>query len=435
MSRTVVHRRTQAAGWLVSLAFLMVTSLAACSDPYEETGPADELEFGELCAPAADDCPSSVRLRRSSALGANRLDFQLTNTGDAPAEITVAALPDDSSPVSDAAVDAADIGDTSTPDEDDTPSVELVARSYALAAGESTADRFVQEALFTQPSFRLQLRCDGCAARVEYALGSEPLECRADDDCSGGWLCRETVGRCVECLSDEDCAETQTCSATDYRCSPDEAAGCAQVPTGRPFDTPLPLTLGALCVLGITFRRRRRLFAGVLTVGCVLTLTSIAHADPPRAAFNVGIGSRFLTGELGEHAKRGIGLNISQELRGEYVGGRVELGASYFLTTQDAPPLSHELEMYSIAFGPQAYIPAGPVQIVVGLDYRHVGLVSNSLIRFTGPEVNHSAAGGSVEVRYRIAPLEVMLRGGYHPIFGLDSSLFAIDLAVGLATN
>jgi hypothetical protein len=173
-----------------------------------------------------------------------------------------------------------------------------------------------------------------------------------------------------------------------------------------------------------------------LTPGLLLVLLvapSTVDAAPPRAAVSLGAGSRFLTGDLGRYAQRGIGLSLSQELRSEYFGGRVELGASYFLTDQPTPPLTRELELYTVALGPQIYLPIGPVKIVVGLDYRHLGIVSNSLEAYTGPEINHSAAGGTVEVRYPMAPFEVMLRGGYHTIFGLDGSLISIDLAVGLS--
>lgn len=419
MSRRVVHR-----GVLYLLTVVVLA--AACSDPYEETGPADEIEIGELCAPSTPDCPSSKLLRRTSALGANRLDFQLTNEGASAAEITVAALPPDAEPATDVLLQ--DVGA-------DFPSVDLVARSYTLAPGEAVADRFVQEALFTRASFRLVVRCDDCTALLEYALGSEPLECRADDECSGGWICREEVGRCVQCLDDNDCADTQTCSLTSYRCGPEEASGCSQARGDNPLDSPLPYALGSLLLVGFAARRDPKLLIALLAAGCILTAASTAHAEPPRAAFNLGMGSRFLTGDLGAQTERGIGISVSQELRTTYFGGRVELGASYFLTTQDAPPLSHELEMYSLAIGPQAYIPAGHFQLVVGLDYRHVGLVSNSLVRFTGPDVNYNAAGGSLEVRYRLAPLELMLRGSYHPVFGLDSSLFSIDFAVGLAAE
>jgi hypothetical protein len=166
-----------------------------------------------------------------------------------------------------------------------------------------------------------------------------------------------------------------------------------------------------------------------------LLVPSQAYAAPPRAAVNMGVGSRFLSGDLGEFTQRGIGMSLSQELRGVYFGGRVELGASYFLTDQPTPPLAREFELYTVAIGPQVYLPVGPARIVFGLDYRHLGLVSNSLTEFTGPGLNYSAAGGTVEVRYPLASFEVMLRGGFHPIFGLDGSLFSIDLAMGLAAD
>lgn len=403
----------------------------SCSDPYEQTGPPDEIAMGELCVPATSDCPSSVGLQRASSLGANRLDFQLTNLGD-PAEISVEALlPEE--PGSDAS--DADASDADGGDVDEPSSPLLVSQSYVLSSGEAVADRFIQEALFARQSFQLRLRCTDCTARLEYVLGSEPLECRSDGDCSGSWLCDEPVGRCVECLRDNHCSETQTCSPTTYRCTPEEASGCAHTPGHTPLEPALPFTLGALALAAAIGCRHRRLVAGLAVGAVLLTAAPKAFAQPPKASLNLGVGSRFLVGKLGDHTKRGIGVSLSQELGGTYLGGRVELGASYFLTQQPPPPLSRELEMYSIALGPLGYIPAGPVEIVVGLDYRHVGVVSNSLVRLTGTDINHSAVGGTVEVRYRTSPFELMLRGGFHPIFGLDSSLFSIDLAVGLTTD
>lgn len=424
---------------LVGLALL---AAAGCSDPYDESGPADQLSFGTLCAPSTADCPSSALLSRSSAVGANRLDFRLENQGEAASITVEAAYPEDAAVdagPSDASTADAQSADADTGQTSSDPTV-LIARTYVLRAGEQVEDRFVQEELFSLASFRLSVRCDGCTATLDYSLASEPLECRSDDDCSGSWVCSQSDGRCVECLSNADCADNQSCATDTRTCTPPASSGCSHAPGNPPVSPAWPLVaLGAVFAAGAFWRRRRRatgpLIAAMLVAGIFAARPSPARADPPRASFNLGAGSRFLTGNLGDHTKRGIGLSVSQEVRGTYVGGRVELGASYFLTTQPAPPLSRELQMYSVSLGPQFYLPAGPVAVVIGLDYRHVGLVSNSLVRLTGPQVNHGAAGGTVEVRYALSPLEFMIRGGYHPIFGLDSSLFSIDLAVGLATE
>ena len=412
---------------------LGVVALSACSDPYEESGPPDEVAIGSLCVPATNSCPASAVLHRDSDLGANRLDFAVHNRGDT-AEITVEALP----------TSTTDQGDTAPVDSDDAE-VEpvsqgplFISRSYVLRDGESTTDRFVQEELFTRKSFRLELRCDGCEARLEYTLASEPLECRSDDDCSGGWLCSQGDGRCVECLNDGDCAEDQTCASTSRRCTPDSPAGCAH-PGGGPVGS------GGIWLLGLValvWLRRRRTWrpaasaAAAVVVALAATLgASTAHAETPRASFSLGVGPRLLTGDLGEVTQRGIGVSVAQELRTRYIGGMFELASSYYLTSQPAPPLSRELQVYSVSVGPKFYLPIGPIEASLGIDYRHIGLVSNSLIRTTGPQVNHAAVGGTLEVRYRVAPFDLMLRTGFHPILSLEGSVVSIDLAVGLSAG
>src|SRR5699024_8237840 len=116
-------------------------------------------------------------------------------------------------------------------------------------------------------------------------------------------------------------------------------------------------------------------------------------------------------------------------VRGQYIGGRVALGASYYLTTQPSPPLSRELQLYSVSVGPHFYFPIGPVELALGADIRHIGLVSNSLIRLTGPDINYLAAGGSLQIRYPIAGFALILDGGYHRIFGMDSSLLSLNIS------
>ncbi len=432
--------RVRLVGVLTALCLALV-ALAGCSDPYDPSGPSDELAAGQLCLPGTADCPDHVLLRRTAAIGADRVDFRLTNLGSDQARITVrATLPagvsldagtdtDASAPdVAPPDVGTSDAGDAGSAG--DAPSV-VASRSYTLAAGESVADRFVQDELFTHTSFTLAIQCDACQATLDYSLGSEPLECRSDDDCSGVWVCSQADGRCVECLHNSDCADNQTCDMTTRSCTPPTASGCSQTPI-----SPLSWLAGVLGLVALVVLGRRRLLAAVFAASLVLVIDlAPAHAAPPRAGVNLGVGWRFLSGELGANTKRGIGITIDQELRSDHFGGRVELGASYFLTTQQAPPLSHELMMYSVALGPLAYFAVGPTEVAVGLDYRHVGLVSNSLVRLTGPDVNHGAAGATVEVRYRLAPIDLMVRGGYHPIFGLNSSLFTVDLAVGLTAQ
>lgn len=424
--------------WVSSLIVaLIIPAAIGCGDAFEETGPRDAIESGQICVPESETCRAATTLRRDGAVGVNRLDFELQNDGE-PTEVTIDILRDGAS-----AVSPPDAGDTGRSDADSAdaggasdagarPDERLVAsHTFQLGEGEAVTDHIGRDELSTFDAFTVRLRCDGCSATMTYVLASEPLECRSDDDCGGGWLCDDERGQCIECTSNADCSEGQTCSTQIGRCEP-EQSGCAT--SGSPPVTPFVL----LCVAAacLWFVRRRPRLAGAL-VALVILFGPLAtvRADTPRASIDIGAGSRFLTGEMGEHTDRGIGFHVSQELRGDHVGGRLELGAHYFLTHQPAPPLSRELQMYSAAAGPQFYLPVGPAELVAGADYRRVGLMSNALIRITGPENNHHAVGANAGVRYRLAPLEVAIRGGFQSLIGLDSSMVTIDLSVGLASG
>jgi hypothetical protein len=251
----------------------------------------------------------------------------------------------------------------------------------------------------------------------------------------------------VECLDNSNCSETQTCDLASHTCTPPDTGGCSTAAAGGsgPSLPLVALLLGASFLLIHRLRARRRLRAGGHFVAQIFVMPTIAataflsptqaRAATPRAGVQLGVGPRLITGKLAPQTRRGIGVSVAQEVRGRYIGGRVALGASYFITTQTAPPLSHELQLYSVAIGPQFYLPVGPLELALGADFRHVGIVSNSLVRLTGHEINYAAAGGTLQVRYQVAGFAIMLGGGYHPIFGLDSSLTSLNLAIGLATD
>ena len=422
------------------MGLLCLFALGACSDAYDQSGPADILLEGRLCSPARPDCPSTKTLQRSNELGANRVDFRLTNFGG-PADIAVIVLLTLDSETDAGMLDGG-LADTGIPAEDagDTdPGDRLpgVARRYQLAAGESINDRFVPEELLTGSTFELSIECDKCEATLDYILATEPLECRLDSHCSSTWVCSRSDGRCVECLTDANCSSTQTCDLTSRQCTPVDEGGCSSAPTG----VPSPFCGALLLLFALGWARKHKKFPRLgailvaATLGGVLLGARPAVAASPNASVQLGVGPRLLTGKLGDVTLRGIGLKVAQEVRWRNFGGQLTLGTSYFVTTQDAPPLSHELQLYSVAIGPQFYLPVGPIEFAVGADFRHIGVVTNSLVRLTGPEINYLGAGGTLQVRYRFGGLAVMLDGGFHPIFGLDSSLFSMNLAIGLVTN
>lgn len=442
---------------LFALCIASFIALIGCSDAYEQTGPDDILASGEICAPGSSDCPSQLTLERGTEVGANQLDFRLENLGEG-AEITLKAT-----------VQTADVEDTVDLDaEGKLPTIPLqprraeepdtftlVERSYQLGAHEVIYDRLVSRELLTVPRFQLSLSCEDCSAALEFTQFSAALECRNDDECGGTWACNRQDGRCVECLKDSHCGSGQSCDPASNTCVPPELGGCA---TNSSAPAPLSVwVLGFLASIFLALKARRSFLArkrrrsagrarvlersgGALLFSALLFclaagFSQTAQAAAPSSALRLGVGPRFLSGKLGENTKRGIGLSVSQHVRGRYIGAQVTVGASYYLTTQQAPPLTNELQLYTVALGPQFYLPIEPVEVSLGADVRQVGLITNSLARITGPGLNYAAAGATAQVRYRLAGVSLILDGGFHPIIGLGSSLITLNISVGLETE
>jgi hypothetical protein len=218
-----------------------------------------------------------------------------------------------------------------------------------------------------------------------------------------------------------DCNGDQICDLERGRCDPPETtAGCATA-GGAPS---VLLLLFALLAF-----RRRRLVPAVLVA--ILLGALPATASPPRASLSLGTGPRFLSGALGEQSRRGVGFGIGQELRWRHIGAGISLGTSYYLTAQQAPPLSRQLQTYSVTLGPRVYLPIRWFEIAAGVDYRRLGLVNNSLVRITGPRTSFDAVGGNAGFRLRWSGFEIRLEGGAHQALQLPTTFYSADLLVG----
>lgn len=391
----------------VILALAFISLLTSCVPD-----PSDPIGFGTLCQPAVEDCPASVLLERD-VVGRNQVDWVVRNEGASAVSFDVVAVVPQDAP--DAGLDEL------------TPEALIAMREYAgLGAGEEVDDRFTPQDLGVRESFVLALRCTGCEVELDWVQSTVPRECYENDECVANWQCDQNLGRCVECLTNADCNEGQICDVQRGRCDPpDTTAGCSTT------SSPTPRLPGSLVVVLIALvgARRRRIAAAALVA--VSSLAVPASASPPRAAISVGTGPRLLTGPLGEDARRGIGFGIGQELRWRYVGAGIALGTSYFLTRQQGPPLSRQLQTYSVTIGPRAYLPIRWFEVTLGADYRRVGLVNNSLVRRTGTRLSFDAVGGSGGFRLRWEGLEVRLEGGFHTLLQNRSSMLSVDLSIG----
>lgn len=403
--------------WAISLV-VVACSLSACIPPTS-----DPVSVGEFCI-GAPDCAGSALLARDS-VGRSRIDFAVTNLGDEEATIAVQALVPLSSPTStDAGSDAgSDAGTVSTVDRI------VIARTFQVGPGEERADRLAATELGTRRNIELAIACDGCSARLEYVFESEPLECADEDDCSSGWLCDEALGRCAECLSAADCLEDQTCTESG-RCLPEVVeAGCATGNSDAPIALPvILLVFGLVLTRGV---RRRRRFALAATCA-VLAFSSSAFAAAPGAGISLGAGPRWITGELGPVTERGIGISLGQELRWDYVGLGVQLNWATFLTTQEPPPFSRNIQVFDFTVGPRAYLPLGDFELVFATDYKRIGLAANSLVRLTGTDNGYHAFGGLVGTRWDGLGVELRLDVGLHHMSGLGSQILMVELAAAL---
>jgi len=382
---------------LALAAALLVTCVPAPSDP---------IDFGELCVPPQADCQQSVVLERT-VTGRNEVDWLARNVGTGVAVIEILAL----------VPGAEDLGF------DELDPALLVARRehLPLQAGDEVDGRFTPQDLGVRDGFVFAARCGSCEAEIEWVFATVPRECFEDEDCIAGWQCDDAIGRCVECLVNADCNEDQVCDLESGRCNPPETrAGCNTAPR--------PPSAAFLLFAILIFCRRRR-FVAFLLVGALWSAP--ASASPPRASLSVGTGARFLSGELGEQTRRGVGFTIGQELRWRHVGAGISLGTSYFLTAQQPPPLSRQFQTYSVTLGPRVYLPIRWFELVGGLNYRRLGLTNNSLIRLTGPRTSFDAVGGSAGFRLRWSGFEIRVEGGGHKILQLPTTLYSADLLVG----
>lgn len=252
-------------------------------------------------------------------------------------------------------------------------------------------------------------------------MTSVPLECITDDDCSSSWYCDVVVpGRCVECRSDSDCTVDQRCELSSGRCDPPSASGTCDSGAG------LPAVFALFMVF--LFRRPRRM-APLLVF---LLLPIYADAAAPVASISAGAGSQALLGAIGEDSDLGLTIQVAQELRWQYAGGAAQVGAAYFLTDQQAPPFSKGLQTYFFRIGPRFFLPVGPVEIPVIVDYTRLGLASNSLIQTTGIRTGYHGMSLGTGVRFRWSGLEFRIEADWQPYLDLPGSIMGVQFGIAL---
>lgn len=419
--------------------------------------PADPLAYGRLCLPArveADgqvSCPSQVSFQRPNPFGRNAIDFSVTNLRDLEVEAIVLAGPAElfvSSGVQDMGPDS---GDMQTTEDNNLDIFQFLGlRTYQpLKANEVIRDRFVPSELGRSREVSLALDCGGltptlaCDIELDYVFVVEPNECAANEDCDGLWICDTSRGECVECQETSQCSEGQTCELG--RCTPERVTSTCATTQARPPLGGLVLVLFVgIGLWGMRRLRRRGLRPRRAAMLVLLVMSAtLCGASPtekpitaqsahvPVARFDLSLGPRFFTGQLGELTDVGLGFGIRQGLRGRYLGADLTLTAAYFSTRQPAPPSSRSLITYSAQVGPRGYLPLGPIELFAGGSYERLGLAANSLVRITGESLSYNALDATVGVHMRVSSLEFELEGQYHWLFGLPGQMISVGLTVG----
>lgn len=414
----------------ILLGCLLCIGMMSCSPP------ADPISSGRICAPERADCPSKSTVMRTTPFGRNAIDFVVTNNSSAPVKVTVLAGPAELF-VEDNMSDMGDMADMGN-----VPNLDLFeflgVREYEAVPGNTTIqDRFIPSELGRSSEITMQAYCPedpsiaACNISLDFVVIVEANECSANEDCDGNWICDTTRGECVECVAGGDqCATGQSCELG--RCQPERVSSCAQT-QGQSPSWPLWILFG-LTIFWRTTRRRRRILplAALLLVLCT---SSTGWAEPPRARVHLGVGPRYLTGQMGELTNFGLGFSLGQEMRGQHFGVGVTLNATYFTTTQPPPPTSRSLIIYSAQLMPALYYPLGDFEIFAKGGYERVGLAANSLIRITGEDLSYHGASVGAGAQWVLNPLEIRLGGTWHWISGLPGQMITIELSIGFGAQ
>lgn len=175
--------------------------------------------------------------------------------------------------------------------------------------------------------------------------------------------------------------------------------------------------------------------------GALLSLLLLFSALPLRAQegpevfFQPAITTQSFTGEVGRYASASIGVSATQGVQFDHIGAFLTLATNYHLTNQPPPPYTRGLQTFGISAGLRFPIPLDPIEPHIGIEYTNLGVVSNTLNRFTGSRLNFNAVGMLAAAKWRFAPpmyLEVSGHGRYFIDMLNPTFSFGASIALGL---
>lgn len=140
---------------------------------------------------------------------------------------------------------------------------------------------------------------------------------------------------------------------------------------------------------------------------CLTGVTAVGQA-PREVFFQTGPNTHFFTGDVGQFSSASIGISATQGLQFGIIGATLTIATDFHLTNQPPPPYARGLRTFTIATGIRI-MPAGDlIRPIVSVEYANLGVVSNALIRHTGPRQHFNGIGASVGARLQlVAPFHV----------------------------
>ena len=141
----------------------------------------------------------------------------------------------------------------------------------------------------------------------------------------------------------------------------------------------------------------------ILALG-LLSTGSAAAQNGPSVYFQPGVTSNHFTGDVGRYASGSIGIAAMQGIQFGLMGAYLALGTDFHLTNQPPPPYSRGLQTFTIATGLRIAPQIAPVRPMFGIEYANLGVVSNTLNRFTGNRLGFNAIGANAAARWRFMP-------------------------------
>ncbi len=172
-------------------------------------------------------------------------------------------------------------------------------------------------------------------------------------------------------------------------------------------------------------------------VAAILTLCAVPlrAQEGPEVFFQPAVTTQSFTGEVGRYASASIGVSATQGVQFDVIGAFLTLATNYHLTNQPPPPYTRGLQTFGISAGLRFRLPIDPIEPHLGVEYTNLGVVSNTLNRFTGSRLNFNAIGIVAAAKWQFAPPIYVEFSGHTRYFVdmLDPTLsFGASLGLGL---